>query len=167
MLYLIFISISVFIWHFHIYQSLKCLYHPGPVKNIHQWFSDRFFSTRDALWWSLTSGHRLPTFLFATLSLGWNPITSPSQSYWGIYSFPTTVQQEEAEQRFTLVRSLTLHLSWHVSSYHQTSCCSESLSVWLTYINCHSMPQYTWILTQVMTIKTVLAGVRALCVAFV
>lgn len=118
------------------------------------------FHTRccDVLWRLLTWGRRLPTFLFTALSLV--EIQQPTLHSLKD-SFPT-VQLGEAEERFTLLWGLTLHLSWHVSSYHQTSWCSQSLGVGLTYINCHSMPRHTLSPIQVITIKTVLTGVRAL-----
>lgn len=125
-------------------------------------FWQRLFRTRscDAIWSQQTSGQRLPPFLYATSSPVENPISRPSHSCWSIAFLQCS--RRNAEERLTLLRSLTLHSSWHVSSYRQTSCCSQSLSGWLTYINCHNMPWYTLSLIQVMTIKTVLTGVSAL-----
>lgn len=145
----------------HISLTILSTYHPSLVKNIHQWFFPHKMLYDDR-WLQVTGCQPFYSPLCPWLKSNNQPFTVLLK-----YSFPTTVQLEEAEHRFPLVRSLTLHLSWHVSSYHQTSCCSESLSVWLTYINCHSTPRYTWILIQVVTIKTVLTGVSALCVAFV
>lgn len=93
--------------------------------------------------------------------IGLNPITGSSQSHWS-KAFLHAYSTAGGSRGLHCFGSLTLHLSWHDSSYHQTSCCSQSLSVWLTYVNCHSMPWSILSLIQVMTIKTVLTGVRAL-----
>lgn len=79
-------------------------------------------------------------------------------------SFPA-LQLEQAEQKVGIasIGDTPLELTCFIVSPNKlVLTVSESLSVWLAYINCPSMPRCTLNPIQVMTIKRVLPGVRAL-----
>lgn len=103
------------------------------------------------LWWLLTLGHRFPACFPHLLAPVWNPISSSSQSYWSIDYLQYTAGGSKEEVYIAAIIDSTLGLTDFII-----------LPKRLTCINCHSFPQYTLSLTQVMTIKTVLTRVSAL-----